>query len=205
MGQYVEYYCRNNAKELIRVSNSVIRRMFADLPQMYYDDLYSIAAMTVFDCEERYTEEKCTHFEAFFISCLERKFLTEQIARSRDKRCNTEKDHRGRTKKDDKGIPVIVYNISLETPLNEEGILLGDIIPSSENLEREIIEDKREEYSEKMKRYLDKLSNLQRNILRLIAAGYEKAEIIEELHINHEEYIRCEAAIHAYRNISILL
>ena len=58
-----------------------------------------------------------------------------------------------------------------------------------------------------MDKYLNKLSSLQREVLRLISIGFMPSEILEELHIklSHENRTEdCYNAIHAYRNISLL-
>ena len=52
--------------------------------------------------------------------------------------------------------------------------------------------------------YLSRLSNLQKEVLRLNIAGYLPSEIREELHIDEKEYTDCYAAIHSYRNVSVL-
>ena len=57
----------------------------------------------------------------------------------------------------------------------------------------------------KMQQYLNQLSSLQEEVLRLISIGYTPSEIIGELHINKKQYDDCYRAIHSYRNISILL
>ena len=53
-------------------------------------------------------------------------------------------------------------------------------------------------------RYLSRLSNLQKEVLRLISIGFMQNEILEELHINQKMYEDCYNAIHSYRNVSLL-
>jgi FixJ family two-component response regulator len=55
-----------------------------------------------------------------------------------------------------------------------------------------------------MLEYLNRLSTLQKNVLRLIIAGYLPKEIVEELHITQKQYSDSCAAIHSYRNVSVL-
>ena len=52
--------------------------------------------------------------------------------------------------------------------------------------------------------YLGRLSDLQKEVLRLISIGFMPSEILEELHINQKMYEDCYQAIHSYRNISLL-
>ena len=56
-----------------------------------------------------------------------------------------------------------------------------------------------------MCRYLGRLSDLQKEVLRLISIGFMPSEILEELHINQKMYEDCYKAIHSYRNIEILM
>lgn len=72
-------------------------------------------------------------------------------------------------------------------------------------MEKELLDEKEDEYSERMLLYLSKLSGVQREILRFIIAGYTPIEIQEALHISEKEYSDCNLAIHSYRNISVLL
>ena len=72
------------------------------------------------------------------------------------------------------------------------------------SIEKELFEKDEEGYSRRMSLYLNKLSNLQKEILRLNISGYLPGEIREELHISEKEYADCYAAIHSYRNVSVL-
>lgn len=201
MGKYVDYYCENDAKELVRVSNSIIRRMFANLPQMYYDDLYSIAATTVLDCEKRYEEEKCDSFEPFLIGCLERKFLTEDTARKRDKRCNTEKDKDGKTKRDEKQRPIVIQNISLDVPIGEDGeFTIKETIASKFNTENKV----KENQSEIVERYLCSLSNKQRKIVEMKMNGFSKNEIQYELSLNSRQYKKLWNNIQSFEKTQLI-
>ncbi len=47
---------------------------------------------------------------------------------------------------------------------------------------RELFEEKEEGYSRRMLLYLSRLSNLQKEVLRLSIAGYLPSEIREQLH-----------------------
>ena len=62
----------------------------------------------------------------------------------------------------------------------------------------------KEGYSKRMINYLNRLSSLQKEVLRLNIAGYLPGEIREKLHISEKQYADCYAAIHSYRNVSVL-
>ena len=78
-------------------------------------------------------------------------------------------------------------------------MIAGDL-----TIEKEIFDRNEEGYSKRMLLYLSKLSNLQKEVLRLNIAGYLPNEIREELHISEKQYADCYAAIHSYRNVSVL-
>ena len=78
------------------------------------------------------------------------------------------------------------------------------MIADETTIEKEVFDKNEEGYSKKMLLYLNRLSNLQKEVLRLNIAGYLPNEIREELHISEKEYADCYAAIHSYRNVSVL-
>ena len=134
---------------------------------------------------KRYDGEQS--FDGFLYSCLSNKIMSEITRRNREKR------------KADR------MSISIDTPVGEDkSLTLGDTIADGFDVEKKVLEDDEEEYSSKMLLYLSKLSNLQKEVLKLNIAGYLPNEIREELHINEKEYADCYAAIHSYRNVSVL-
>lgn len=95
--------------------------------------------------------------------------------------------------------------VSIDMPIGEdENATIGDTIADGFSIERELFEENEEGYSKRMLAYLDRLSSLQKEVLRLNTAGYLPNEIREELHISEREYMDCYAAIRSYRNVSVL-
>lgn len=96
-------------------------------------------------------------------------------------------------------------SISIYTPIgDDENSTIGDIIASDFSIEKEVFEDGEEEYSRRMLLYLNRLSNLQKEILRLNISGHLPREIREELHISEKEYADCYSAIKSYKNTKYL-
>ena len=96
--------------------------------------------------------------------------------------------------------------ISIDSPVGEdENMTLSDIIADKDTIEKIFFEENEDTYSVEMQRYLSRLSILQREVLRLISIGFNPNEILTELHINKKQYEDCYNAIHAYRNIEILM
>ena len=184
MEQILNTYYADNAKKLHRVVDKILLK-FGGLSDKDLDDFYSLANEVFVDVIKRYDGEQS--FDGFLYSCLSNKIMSEITRRNREKR------------KADR------MSISIDTPVGEEkNLTLGDTIADDFDVEKEVLEDDEEEYSSKMLLYLSKLSNLQKEVLKLNIAGYLPNEIREELHISEKEYADCYAAIHSYRNVSIL-
>ena len=158
---------------------------FGGLSDKDLDDFYSLANEVFVDVMRRYDGSQS--FDVFLYCCLVNKIKTEMTRRNREKR------------KADR------MSISIDTPIgDDENSTIGDMIADDITVEKEVFEKNEEGYSKRMLIYLSRLSSLQKEILRLNIAGYLPGEIREELHINEKEYADCYAAIHSYRNVSVL-
>lgn len=177
-------YYSNNARKLHKVVDKILLK-FGGLSDKDLDDFYSLANEVFWDAMRRYDDLQS--FDAFLYSCLLNKIKTEITRRNREKR------------KADR------MSISIDTPIgDDENTTIADIIADDFSIEKELFEKNEDGYSKKIQLYLNRLSNLQKEVLRLIIAGYLPGEIREELHISEKQYADCYAAIHSYRNVSIL-
>ena len=184
MDQILITYYADNAKKLHKVVDRILLK-FGGLAYKDLDDFYSLANEVFVDVMTRYDNSQ--PFDGFLYSCLLNKIKTEMTRRNREKR------------KADR------MSISIDTPVgDDENSTIGDMIADDNAIEKELFERKEEGYSIKMLLYLSRLSNLQKEVLRLNIAGYLPGEIREELHISEKEYADCYAAIHSYRNVSVL-
>lgn len=179
----VDSYFENDGKVLYSLIDKVLFKLKFDVEK---SDFYSLGSEIFLDALCRYDETQ--DFNGFLYSCLMNKFKTEMTRRNRQKR------------QADKN------SISIDTPIGDEdgNYTLGDMIASKSTIEKEFFEEKEEGYSKEMCKYLSSLSNLQKEVLRLISIGFMPSEILEELHINQKIYEDCYNAIHSYRNISVL-
>ena len=184
MEQIMEAYYANDARKLRKVSDKVLCKLkFYDVDK---DEFYSLADEIFFDAVRRYDGKRS--FDGFLYFCLMNKFKTEMT------RCNRQK------RKADK------ESISIESPISEDSTTtVGETIADKKTIESEFFGENKEAFSPEMQRYLEKLSPLQRTVLHLISIGYTPNEILGELHINKKLYDDCYNAIHAYRNIEILM
>lgn len=201
MESIVISYFQNNAKKLNNMVDKILFKLhFVDIDK---NDFYSLANEIFMYTVRDYDESKS--FDGFLYSCLYKKFCTEMTSRKRDKRCNKVKVNEKNEKGDVIEKTVIIPDISIYTPIgDEDNSTIEDTIANDTTIESELFEKKEEGYSHKMLLYLSKLSNIQKEVLKLNIAGYLPNEIREELHINEKEYADCYAAIHSYRNVSVL-
>lgn len=183
MKPIVDLYYVNNAKQLYDMVDKILFKLhFMEVDK---NDFYSLANEVFMYVIRDYDSSQS--FDGFLYSCLYKKFCTEMTRRNREKR------------KADR------MSISIDTPIgDDENSTIGDMIAADFSIEKEIFEKDEEGYSKKMVLYLSRLSGLQKEVLRLNIAGYLPGEIREELHINEKQYTDCCAAIHSYRNVSVL-
>ena len=177
-------YYANDAKKLQQMSDKVLTKLkFLEVDK---DEFYSLADEVFFNAIRNYDGK--SDFNGFIYSCLLNKFKTYMTRSNRVKR------------KADK------LAISIDTPIGENGVsTIGDTLRDKRTVESEFFGENEETFSPEMMKYLNRLSPLQREVLRLISIGFTPSEILEELHINKKLYDDCYNAIHAYRNIEILM
>lgn len=180
-------YYANNAKKLRTMVDKILFKLkFHDVDN---EDFYSLANEIFVDVLRRYDNKQ--DFDGFLYSCLTNKFKTEMTRRNRQKR---QADR---------------MSLSWETPIDEENnMTIGDFITDTKkaehyDIDKTFFEDDGEKYSEKMLVYISKLSELQKEVVKLIISGFSKEEIKKILHINGKEYSDCLASMSSYKNISI--
>ena len=179
----VDLYFKNDGKVIYGLIDKVLFKLKFDVEK---SDFYSLGSEIFLDALCRYDETQ--DFNGFLYSCLINKFRTEMTRRNRQKRqCDNN-------------------SISIDTPIGDDdgNYTIGDTIASKYTIEKEFFEEREDGYSREMCRYLGRLSDLQKEVLRLISIGFMPSEILEELHINQKMYEDCYQAIHSYRNISLL-
>ena len=184
MEKILNAYYDDNAKKLHKVVDQILLK-FGGWSDKDTDDFYSLANEVFVDVMRRYDNSQ--PFDVFLYSCLSNKIKTEMTKRNREKR----KAER--------------MTISLEMPVNDgENKTVGDLLIDDFDMEKEFFEKREEGYSKRMRMYLNRLSSVQKEVLELVTDGYRPDEIREELQINEKQYADCCAAIHSYRNVSVL-
>lgn len=175
MGQYVDFYCDNENRELKKIVKPILERRFAWIPQMEYDDFYSIASMVVWDCEQKFDEGKVKtkKFKSFVSTCIHNKIKTHITYMNRDKRMA--KDNEGN----------LLHNSSLDAPISDEdNSTIGDYIDGEFCVEEEVIGDS----NERVECCLESLSSIQRKIIELKMEGISVEEVKQQLNLSNSEY-----------------
>mgnify|MGYP001029196203 FL=1 len=184
MNQILVQYYNNNARKLRKLVDGILAR-FSGWSNKDVDDFYSLANEVFVDVMRKYDNSQS--FEVFLYSCLSNRIKTEITKKNREKR------------KADK------LSISIDTPIgDEEDITIADVIADDFDMEREVIGKEQETGSLRIAKYMDKLSRLQKSVLKLVVEGYLPEEIREKLQINKAQYADCYEAIHSYRNVCVL-
>ena len=194
MGQYVDFYCKDNNKELKKIVNPILTNQFGWLPQKDYDDFYSIAAQVVWDCEKKFDSDKVRtkKFKGYLSSCIFNKIKTHLTYMHRDKRCM----------KDENGSPV--YDTSIDAPIGEDDkTTIGDTIQTDFSIpifDNDCIDG----YSDNVREYLNSLPDLPRKIVKLIMEDYSPKEIKEILNLTDNQYQNSWNVIKSYEKKRIL-
>lgn len=184
MEHIINIYYADNARRLRKIVDKILLN-YGGLYDMDKDDFYSLANEVFTSVIRSY--DNIRPFEVFLYTCLCNKIKSEISKRNTYKRVADR------------------LSVSIDTLVDDnENITVGDIIADNYNIEDIVIGLSEGEYGSKTLVYLNKLSEIQRSILKLAAEGYKPHEIQEKLHISGKEYSDGMMAIHAYRNISIL-
>lgn len=179
-------YCENDMKLLKRISRSIFMRFNEPLTKADHDDFYSIANMTLWQAFNSYDPNMGTSFDVFLRICLKKKFCAEIRDRHRQKRILNQ------------------FAISLDTANeNEENLL--EFVPSDFDTFEEVVRrQESQQYQDKVKQYISRLSNMQINILNLLVDGYKPNEIRLILEISVKEYADNIQIMRSYENVKIL-
>ena len=169
---------------------------------MDYDDFCSMANIEIWKIAFSFDPDKNDNMKEYIKSRLENKMKQTENMHNREKRVPYLRDKNGKLVLDEEQKPTILHNKNMDEK-NEKGCTLSDTFDSGFNMFDEI--DAEYMQSEKIKQYLDRLSILQRKIIKLMCIGYEKRDIQEKLHINDREYKNNLLVIRSYENKKILI
>ena len=180
----VDTYFENNGKVLYALIDKILFKLKFDVEK---SDFYSLGGEIFLDALCRYDETQ--DFNGFLYSCLMNKFKTEMTRRNRQKRqCD-------------------LNAISIDVPIGDEGSIstLGDMIASNINIEKEILGDNADIImDEKIERYLNSLTKIQRKIIEMKMENIEVQNIKEELCLTDSQYSSHMQEAIQYEHIRLL-
>lgn len=180
----VDSYFKNDGKVLYTLIDKILFKLKFDVEK---SDFYSLGSEIFLDALCRYDEMQ--DFNGFLYSCLTNKFKTEMTRRNRQKR------------QADKN------SISIDTRIGDEDgkCTLGDMIASNIDIEKEILGDDADIImDEKIERYLESLSKIQRKIIEMKMQNIEVQHIKEELGLTDSQYSSHMEEVVQYEHIRLL-
>lgn len=186
--EILQLYCENDMRLLKKLSQSIFMRFSEPLTNSDYDDFYSIANLTLWQCCKAFDSAMGVNFEGFLYSCLQKKFKTELTRRHRQKRALDR------------------LNISLDAVNSDnEKYSLLDILPSDFDTFEEVIRQQdNEQFTDRVQQYISRLSRQQINILNLLIDGYKPIEIRKILQMDIKEYTDNVEIMRAFENVKYL-
>ena len=192
--EIINFYCVDEMCRLKKICNPLLA--INKVKKMNYDDLYSDALKVLIESVKDYDGEKAK-FETYLIGNIKRSFYDWMRDSLRWKRCNLQTDEKGHKKFGENGLPIPIYNLSFDYP-TDDGEYLKDIVPDKNSLEYDA------EFSSEMKKYLARLSKIQRMIITYLSEGYLPEVIQEMLHINEKTYKDNYKTIMDEKNLRII-
>lgn len=165
--EILHYYCDNGMKKLqdlsLKILSSIKSFVIYD-----YDEFYSIALEELSKAINTYNpnNELQAKFETYLSIILSRKFMSEFSRKNRKKRGEG------------------ILTISLDKEVEDTEISILETIPSSINIENEVIMG---DYSDEVRNYLNSLSKKQRSFAELIVEGYSIEEAKKILKLGRKE------------------
>ena len=168
-------------KVILPLWNGKFKTMYENV-KLDYDDFESLAGLVLCKAMVVFDSEKSNLF-TFATRVISKKALTEL-------RDCTQRDVRK------------TLHVSESVDALEQSII--ENIPSNTFVEDFVNPKSPDALSEKMTRYLDRLSSLQKRVLYAMSEGFSNDEIRKMLNITQKELADACAALRSYRNVSIL-
>lgn len=184
--QLLDEYASNNMAKLRKISYPLFIK-FGGISEKDHDDFYSKANEELWKATETFDESKGILFEVYLKGCLARKFKTEMTGLNREKR------------KADR------LSVSIDTPIGEsENATIGDLLASDFDIEKEALDKIGVSNDEKVEKYLNGLSSVQRQIVEMKMNDITISEIKCNLNLTDGQYEDHCRQIKSFRNTQIL-
>ena len=191
-----EEYCKHDMAKLKATCYKLFARQIGGIEKWEYDDLYSLGLNVLYHSNRKYSADKGCKFHTYLCGNLSRRFDTYKRDKNKDKRSNIQEDKDGNK--------VFLKNESFDL-VKQNGQALEDCLDSGSRIDDSLEECFNSLYmSENVEAYLRKLSRKQRQIVLLLANGYDRKAIMEQLQINAKDYVEHMARIRSDNNVRVL-
>lgn len=197
MMKIINDYSDDEKKKLKKLCHKIWR---GKIDMYEYDDLYDVAIQCLMESVYSFNSEKA-NFETYLTGNIKRKFDTwMRDNRFRLKRNNLVTDEKGKIIYDENGTPTIIKNISLDAHTEDDNNLI-EKLDSGINIEDECKFNF--DSDEKVEKFLNSLSKIQKNILLMRMEDFPSEKIKEELGISNGEYNSAMKAIKMNKGLSM--
>lgn len=191
-----EEYCKNNMAKLRATCYKLFTKQIGGIEKWEYDDLYSLGLNVLYHSIRKYSTDKGCKFHTYLCGNLSRRYHTYKRDKNKDKRSNIQEDKDGNK--------IFLKNESFDL-IKQNGQALGECLDSGSRIDDSLEECFNSLYmSENVEIYLRKLSRKQRQIVLLLANGYDRKAIMKRLQINTKDYKEHMARIRSDNNVRVL-
>lgn len=211
--QLLNSYYENNAKKLHTVINKIFNKHYGGTKGKDMEEFYGIGTDVLTDIWNKHREGKDTYdplkgdFDGYVYRAISMAITDEFKRQNRDKRTtkvflldnNGNKVLDGKT---GKPIKISLSDVRLDAPIKEDSNMTqGDILKSDFDINNEVGDEFKDERIEK---FFDNLSKIQKQIAKMIMNGFSISDIKKELKLSDKEYTDNFNVMRSFKNINIL-
>ncbi len=175
-----EEYCGHDMAKLKATCYKIFVKKIGGIEKWEYDDLYSLGLNVLYNSIIKYSADKGCKFHTYLCGNLSRRCDSYKRDKNKDKRSNIQEDKDGNK--------VFLKNESFDL-VKQNGQALEECLDSGSRIDDSLEECFNSLYmSENVEEYLQRLSRKQRQIVLLLANGYDRKAIMMQLRISANEY-----------------
>lgn len=185
--EIINEYGEHDFRKLKRIAFNAFKGF--NIPNAEHDDLYDEAIHVLMESVVSYDGNKEVNFNTYLTNNIKNSIRTwYRDNYKRGKRKNLVKDEHGKIKRDEKGNPFIVHDMSFDAPAEDDESSLKERVASDFNVEEE--SQFAFDVDEKVFEFLDSLPAITKRFLELKMEGEKPDRIREILNISESEYSR---------------
>lgn len=209
MEQILNQYYADNAKKLHSVVDKIFYKEYGGVAGRDMEEFYGIATDVFVEIIKNNSYEPSKgDFDGYLYKALKLAIVDELKRQQRAKRCakTYETDTYGNKLLDENGKPkfVIIPDLRLDAPIGEDkDLTIGDTIQADFDMDIVLSEVMEECRDEKVERYLNGLSKVQRRIVEMRMEDIPVSVIKAKLELSDKEYKHNFRELRSFANISI--